>query len=732
MADDKKVKVQMPVFAGLAIGSRVLIQPITRPEDKAEWKDSGGDLLDELTLLMKRPGVKQRMMDEFTAESIVKNAKAPNVGIITAKPIARKGRGRPKKGVVESMELEEDNTDVFEKVVVFNKVHVTYASWTLSSTIKDYVEARLKKTEVHLFDVEAMSSNARKSDYLLNRAMSVYIAQTGEKKYTETVELFRKMYELAQSYQHAMYGWNEKDKKFTVDLSSEIYRAHKSFDASFTLTFVDFVTETSVYKEWTHERPDEIITGIKKAIEWGPVMALKLDRIKKKGTESTLKILRPEQVSEVDFRGMVKGMCDVVFKDVERWDEIEVDPKNTEQLSTALCLLMLGIGSRARGIIMVNQIEALDYDVMRSVETKEQEEVEDESIGDMRRQLMARTVGYGTLRVKRLTKEKRVGKMVEDKIKMSEDFSDEKLTTAEAKELVAVDRSVHMIDKPFLYMLFSRYEMAKEQKGMSDEEVARQRPRDVFIQLFKTVRDAIKQLADTGSAEGKYDVKWESYTTLGKNIWMIKEAQDDSKGVDKFMKQIWVDMNKTCVHWLSSIPNLKEKNPHQLRRMYVCYSYEYFGRGISKEIGYAQYVLRHTNIATSMLYTTMSFKMALSDSMADDSKFKDEFVKSVVDVRVMLDEIKELRGMLGTPHKRKMVVDFVDISGDPVNGFKKMKRAPNGKDRDWLINRAMEQVKLMYEKDIPLTRVNLTKAGINTDIVLDVMARIEMEEPGWY
>ena len=44
----------------------------------------------------------------------------------------------------------------------------------------------------------------------------------------------------------------------------------------------------------------------------------------------------------------------------------------------------------------------------------------------------------------------------------------------------------------------------------------------------------------------------------------------------------------------------------------------------------------------------------------------------------------------------------------------------------------MEQVKLMYEKDIPLTRVNLTKAGINTDIVLDVMVRIEMEEPGWY
>ena len=287
-------------------------------------------------------------------------------------------------------------------------------------------------------------------------------------------------------------------------------------------------------------------------------------------------------------------------------------------------------------------------------------------------------------------------------------------------------------------MLFSRYEMQREKNGVKDEELARQRPRDVFIQLFKAVRDEIKRLSEEKEGKGlKYIVEWESYQTLDRKIYMIKDTQRDKTGVEKFMKSVWVGMNKTCIEWLDMIPHLKEKNPHQLRRMYVCYSYEYFGRDISKEIGYAQYVLRHTNIATSMLYTTMSFKMALSDSMADDKDFKSEFVKSVVDIRGMLDEINVLKKMLTDvtthttqPNKRKMVVDFVDVMGDPVVGFRKMKRAPNGATREWMIDRAKEQLKKMHDAGIELTRVNLTKAGINTNIVLEVMELVKTKGIG--
>jgi hypothetical protein len=109
----------------------------------------------------------------------------------------------------------------------------------------------------------------------------------------------------------------------------------------------------------------------------------------------------------------------------------------------------------------------------------------------------------------------------------------------------------------------------------------------------------------------------------------------------------------------------------------------------------------------------------------------------VVDIRGMLDEINVLKKMLTDvtihttqPNKRKMVVDFVDVMGDPVVGFKKMKRAPNGATREWMIDRAKEQVKLMSDAGIALTRVNLTKAGINTNIVLEVMELVKTKGIG--
>ena len=734
----KKDDFTVPVYASLATEKRMLVKQMTQKE-QMEWKDPGGDLLDALYSMMTQPGVRQRIMDEFEAESTVKNEGVSRVKV---------------------------NGKVYD--MIFNKKQITYGSWTLSGVVKQYVDVRLDTDEKYLFDVEEMASN-RKCDYVLKAAFTAYIAHNRKgviKKYAKQDVLFKKMYEIVQAYQQAVYGWDEDEERFGVALSAQIYIAYPNFDANLLMKFVEFVMTTSAYKSWGNTRKDEVIGNIKSDIKWRPVDQLKVDRIKKKGQASTMKILRPEQIAEVDFREMVRKMCEVVFKDTEKWDEIVIDPDDKEQLNTALCLLMLGIGSRARGIIMVNQIEALDYDIMRGepehkpveveektkkgskkkgkkeekkvVPVEDEVEKEDESIVEMRRQLMARTVGYGTMRVKRLTKEKREGKQVEDKIKESKAFAEKELTTDEAKDLVAIDRSIHMIDKPFLYMLFSRYEMQIDKKGVKDEELARQRPRDVFIQLLKAVRDVIKRWSEEKEGKKmKYTVDWESYQTLDRKIYMIKETQTDKKSVEKFMKSVWVGMNKTCIEWLGMIPHLKEKNPHQLRRMYVCYSYEYFGRDISKEIGYAQYVLRHTNIATSMLYTTMSFKMALSDSMADDKDFKSEFVKSVVDIRGMLDEINVLKKMLTDvtthttqPNKRKMVVDFVDVMGDPVVGFKKMKRAPNGATREWMIDRAKEQVKKMHDAGIELTRVNLTKAGINTNIVLEVMELVKTKGIG--
>ncbi len=47
-----------------------------------------------------------------------------------------------------------------------------------------------------------------------------------------------------------------------------------------------------------------------------------------------------------------------------------------------------------------------------------------------------------------------------------------------------------------------------------------------------------------------------------------------------------------------------------------------------------------------------------------------------------------------------------------------------------MINRAIEQVKLMHATGIELMRANSTKAGINTNIVLEVMELVKSEGIG--
>jgi hypothetical protein len=136
---------------------------------------------------------------------------------------------------------------------------------------------------------------------------------------------------------------------------------------------------------------------------------------------------------------------------------------------------------------------------------------------------------------------------------------------------------------------------------------------------------------------------------------------------------------------------------------------------VTKEIAYAQYVLRHKSIATSQRYTTMSFRMALSDSMANDKAAKDEVVGMTVSLKAEIDELKRLVGVLvSSTKKRGRPDEWVDSIG-------KIDRAKKGKlSRDELIKRGVEKGMEMMKEGIPVTRVNLTKVGVNTSIVVDV------------
>ena len=72
----------------------------------------------------------------------------------------------------------------------------------------------------------------------------------------------------------------------------------------------------------------------------------------------------------------------------------------------------------------------------------------------------------------------------------------------------------------------------------------------------------------------------------------------------------------------------------------------------------------------------------------------------------------------------KESVDFLLDEGSRLVSFQKLARALNGSSREWLIERAMACVDEMREEGIPVTRVNLTRVGINTNIVVEVLGLI--------
>jgi hypothetical protein len=163
---------------------------------------------------------------------------------------------------------------------------------------------------------------------------------------------------------------------------------------------------------------------------------------------------------------------------------------------------------------------------------------------------------------------------------------------------------------------------------------------------------------------------------------------------------------------------------------------------VTKEIGYAQYVLRHKNITTSQTYTTLIVNMAMGDRLrpakveanrivVEATKVMgdiDDMRQMVIDVKRELDEARaEIQSNRVEKKRmsRKLTLDFV--VGDTVVEFDKLRRAPNGSSRLWLVARALRQAKRMEEVGIPLTRTNMTKVGVNTNIVVEVMEVVS----GW-
>jgi len=435
----------------------------------------------------------------------------------------------------------------------------------------------------------------------------------------------------------------------------------------------------------------------------------------------------------------VKGMQDEVFSGVKDWGKVTLKKEVTvgKRLASAICLLQLGIGSRVLGIIAVNKIEALE-----SIETKATEDTK----MDRDATLVLQDIRTG-LRVGRITKNKnedlQTVNLFNSRARFDEEFTEEK-----AREIIKGEREAFVIDKPLQYYFFDQNTVKKEATGTVSE------PREVFLQLLKAVRECVKHVSEVGLKKqeanwvlknpGKKNkmprVKWESYTSAERTIFMVKETDTASAAMTQLFNSVYNVVKKKCVSWLSTIPNLQDTTTHMLRRMYVCYSYQFFGRGRLKEIGYAQYVLHHKSIESSIFYTTMQFNMALDGRLGVDEERYNEAIEQIEKAKSQLVEMKDdvkqqLRRLreksdevelvldMGARKRVKKEVELKRVDGTSVM-YTKKPRELRKSSREVKVANGVTEAKKLQDDGFLMTRVNLTKAGINVNIVRDVLDKV--------
>jgi hypothetical protein len=205
-------------------------------------------------------------------------------------------------------------------------------------------------------------------------------------------------------------------------------------------------------------------------------------------------------------------------------------------------------------------------------------------------------------------------------------------------------------------------------------------------------------------------------------------------------KKMYSLCNHQSMRHLRKIKSLGEMvTTHTLRRLYTCYSFEYFGRGRLKEIGYAQYVLRHKNIETSIRYTVVQFDMTIDSVVTDRAKLSNEITKQMNDTKKMvteeagrlegrieslkrtLEEYEELVESKLKRVKRDPGVATFTVKGEGVQ----VKRKPRGMKKLGVPERVEAGIEMairLEEAGVPVNRTNLVKVGVsNDDIVLAVL-----------
>tara|TARA_R110000851_G_scaffold286630_1_gene440476 strand:+ start:79 stop:2007 length:1929 start_codon:yes stop_codon:yes gene_type:complete len=573
----------------------------------------GGDFMDHVEAILTLNA--SRICEEYMLESEVKIYRASGGVKLTIDP-----------NHAESVRLVSIDS-------VFRPSDLTYGSWTLMYALR---RAAIK---CKLVLVPGRGGFSAAPAYLVALFKAYDKVCCGDAK-----GVLIKSQNVANLFVKALYGFDESTKEYSVSSYGAVAKAFVGVDKNFIQSFKKAWVDSHAMLEYTRlsGKGKTCVTDDLWAVATPPMFKMLRESAEAKRT--THKIQNPVIVNEKNFRRVVGDMLDVVFGGVMEWDCVEIpykldkkgkeDAAQRERFNTALCLLQLGIGSRSRGIIAVNQIETFDTPVSRGL-----------SALNSLDHLMA-------LRVKNLTKDKpSEWKAYKTYKKMSEFDSD--FTMSDAQSSVDTNEQNAALDKPVQYYLFDPVSHDTSRGRCVDPSdyyrFSEKHPREIFMQLFKTCRDYVY-------SKHPDLIEWTSYESGARTIRVAARSSHLSAEMGLLYRSVYPGMKAVCAKYLKTYGlGLESYGTHELRRLYVCYSFEFFGRGKTKEIAYAQYVLRHASLSSAVYYTTLQFDMFLGKGSADQIAVHEKLLTNVCDVEASINVLKRKLASLEDEVVQKMI-----------------------------------------------------------------------------
>ena len=483
------------------------------------------------------------------------------------------------------------------------------------------------------------------------------------------------------------------------------------------------------------------------------------------------------------------------LKKGETWDrfnkELAIDfldkASQRRYIAYAASMIQLAIGSRAKGVYGVNKIHpvfigstpeahqnitAIDDDEV----TAEEQETGISGPADKRDFDCASTQ---LITITRLSKEKdtnlkeaiqmhilrkeKLGDLEGDAGKVDLDADEEKVLEEKATEQVKQDNMARQITKPFQYYLFDPLSDSTKffdgDKPITREERADRLSSDAkrdydesnrlcFFCLLRVLRKLVMQYSKAyGTPTNKWkEIKWE--TVHGGTPYehlAVSEKDVLGKEFDQLKNDLRADQGvvvSTAFEHLG--PDIPRKT-HELRRLYACYSYQFFGVRTMKEMAYAQRVLGHRNLETSAFYTSLQIQLIPGTGMAgkklDSGKLAIDFV-DVMKTQVT-EYLKSIgyasSGPSGLPQPPiEIIEEKKDGDGEEkiINGVPKFKSAkgpewhkmPKDVMRERRVKRSLDAIKMMREEGFEPSKRALKRLGETDASILNDEA-VEAELP---